>query len=161
TTACGESGSKQPLIVYEARAADGTSNVWTIDADTGKSKQITFGHGFDGNPGWSPDHRHIIFTSDRDNEQGKQDVYTMTADGKDVQRLTSTPFPEWSPKFSPDGAHIAYVQVAEGGSYVALMNADGTSQQRIAGPYSFAEFPAWRKGGKLIYFSAIDQGRDD
>lgn len=157
---CG-GGSKQPPIVYEARAADGTTNVWTIDVGSGAAKQITFGNAFDGNPGWSPDRKRIIFTSDRDGAAGKADVYTMRADGGDVRRLTDTPSPEWSPKYSPDGKSIAYVQVADDGSYVALMDADGSDPRRIAGPYKFAEFPEWTRDAREIYFSAIDQGRDD
>jgi Tol biopolymer transport system component len=52
--------------------------------------------------------------------------------------------------------------VAPDGAYLALMDADGSNQQHVAGPYKFAEFPSWRRDGvNQVYFSAIDQGRDD
>ena len=162
--ACGGGDSPRALIVYEAKsAADKATNVWTIDAATGASKQLTFGTSFDGNPGWSPDHTRIIFSSDRDNDPGKDDLYVMNADGSAVRRLTSTKdVTEWSAKFSPDGKRVAYVAVAADGYYLALMDPDGENQRHVAGPYRFAEFPAWRRGGPdEVFFSAIEQGRSD
>ena len=160
--ACGGSPARQPLIVYEARAADNATNVWTIDAKTGASKQLTFGKSFDGNPGWSPDHRRIIFSSDRDSARNMDDIYVMDAAGGNVRRLTDTPdVTEWSAKFSPDGARISYVAGSGGAYYLSLMDADGSDQQHAAGPYKFAEFPSWRRDGKQVSFSAIEQGRND
>lgn len=161
--ACGgNSAPKQPLIVYESRDAQKATNVWTVDADTRATKQLTFGARFDGNPGWSPDHQRIIFSSDRDGEPGKNDLYTMSAGGADVRRLTNTPdVSEWSAKFSPDGNRVAYVANAADGWYLSLMSADGSDQQRVAGPYKFAEFPSWGRDGREVYFSAITQDRAD
>lgn len=163
--ACGgSSASRTALIVYESKTtADNVTNVWTIDPQTRKSKQLTHGTGFDGNPGWSPDRAHVIFSSDRDNAPGKPDLYVMNAGGGDVQRLTRTSdATEWSAKFSADGARIAYVVDTGKGWYMALMDADGSNQQQVAGPYKFAEFPSWRRSGpREVFFSAIAQGRDD
>jgi Tol biopolymer transport system component len=58
---------------------------------------------------------------------------------------------------------VAYVaDTGDAGWYLALMDADGSNQQNVAGPYKFAEFPSWRRSGpNELYFSAIAQGRDD
>ena len=160
----GGASATQPRIVYEAKSlADNTTNVWTIDAKTGDSKQLTFGKSFDGNPGWSPNHKQIIFSSDRDNAPGKDDLYAMNTDGSNVRRLTNTPdVTEWSAKYAPDGKRVAYVAAASDGYYLALMDPDGSNQQRVAGPYRFAEFPSWRRDGvNEVFFSAIEQTRSD
>ena len=164
-TGCsGGGGGGTKLIVYEAGAADKTSNVWTIDSVSGQSTQITHGTGFDGHPGWSPDHKRIIFVSDRDRGGRQEEIYEMRADGSDPQRITNSTgdIHNWSPKFSGDGKQIAYVTVESSTSYfLSLMNADGTDQRHIAGPYKFAEFPAWTRDGEEIYFAAITADRSD
>jgi TolB protein len=159
-SACGGSGGER-RIVYEASSGDVT-NIFTIDANTGDTKQITYGDEFDGNPAWAPDHKRIIFASNRDNPE-KNDIYIMDADGTHVRALTSTPdAAEWSPKFSPDGKRIAYAgQDADGAWDIRLMNADGSDDREIAGGYKFAEFPAWTRDGREVYYAAIAQEKND
>lgn len=151
---CSSSSKPRALIVYEAKTGDVT-NVYTIDPQSGASRQITHGASFDGNPAWSPDRKRILFSSRQDGE-AKNDLYMTDADGGNVSRLTNTPDAgEWSAKFSQDGTQIAYVGEASDGWSVWLMRADGSEQRRIAGPYPFAEFPAWAPGGRDLYFAAI------
>lgn len=177
TSCSGGSSPPARLVVYEAKAAVGSeameysnetnvrevTNVYTIDAKTGATTQITYGKSYDGHPGWAPDYKRIVFSSDRDDEPGQQDIYVVDADGANPRALTSTKgVSEWTPKYSPDSSRIAFVQVNKvGGSYLMLMDADGSNPARVAGPYVFAEFPAWLPDGKQVYFAAIAQGRSD
>jgi TolB protein len=174
---CGGSSTPNRLVIYEGKAAvteagleysnvtdvrDAT-NVYAIDAKSGKTTQLTHGESFDGHPGWAPDYKHILFSSDRNDMPGQQDIYIMDADGSNPRALTSTRgVSEWTPKFSPDASQIVFVQVNKpGGSYLMLMDPDGGNQRRVAGPYVFAEFPAWRRDGTQIFFAAIAQGKND
>ena len=178
-SACGGGSKTAALVVYEAKAAkggpgapsytpeegdtDGYTQVYVADAKKGTTRRVTDGAYNSGNPAWSPDRSRIIFKSDRDNQPGRDDLYTMKADGSDVRRLTETPdIREWTPKYSPDGKTIVYVRVVpREGTFLALMDADGGNQRQVAGPYAFAEFPAWKKDGSQVYFSAIERGRND
>ena len=148
-------------IVYEARDATST-NVWVISAVSGEATQLTFDPGSSGHPAWKPDYSRIIFSSDRGGI-AQRNLFTMNPDGTDVQRLTTDDVSDhWAPKYSPDMTQITFVEVTpDDGSYMVLMNADGTNQRRITASFRFAEFPAWTRDGKLIYFAAIQEPRNN
>ena len=151
---CASSSKPAALIVYEAQVGD-VANVYTVDPQSGVSTQVTHGTNFDGNPAWSPDRKRILFSSRRDG-QSKNDLYTMDAGGGNVARVTDTAdAAEWSAKFSRDGTQIAFVREAADGWSVWLMRPDGSGQRLVAGPYPFAEFPAWAPNGREVYFAAI------
>jgi TolB protein len=149
------------LITYEARDASST-NVFVINAASGAATQLTFDAGVSGHPAWATDYSRIIFSSNVDGTQ-KRGLYTIAPDGSDRQQLTTpTNADHWAPKYSPDMTQITFVEVTQDeGSYVVLMNADGTNQRRITGRYRFAEFPAWTRDGVLIYYAAIEEGRNN
>ena len=149
---------QEQLIVYESRAG-GFTEVWTVDANTGATTQITHDNAVSGHPAWSPDYARIIFSSNRED---RRNLYTMKADGSDIQRLTNDPNADhWAPKYSPDGSQVTYVEVTEGdGSYLAIVNVDGNEARRVTGEYRFAEFPVWTRDGKSIYFAAIEVGKN-
>ena len=59
-------------------------------------RQLTFGEGTNESPAFSPNGRHIAFTSTR---AGKTQIFTMARDGKDLQQITRTGNnyqPDWS-----------------------------------------------------------------
>jgi TolB protein len=71
-----------------------------------------------------------------------------------VRQLTATPDAhEFSAKFSPDGERITYAVRRGDEYYIAVMDADGSDVRDVAGPYRFAEFPAWTPDGEEIYFT--------
>jgi len=106
--ACSNHRPANGLIVYEASDGSAT-NVYTITSAGTNRRQLTFGTSFDGNPAWSPDRKHIVFTSDRGG--GKNDLYVMDTTGGNVRRVTDTAdASEFSPKFSSDGNAIAFVR---------------------------------------------------
>ena len=54
-------------------------------ADGSRRTQLTFNPAPEGLPVWSPDGRHLAFTSARD---GGFDIFTMRADGRHQVNLT-------------------------------------------------------------------------
>ncbi len=152
--------SEQP-IVYEATAS-GATEVWIVDAGTGVPTQLTTDGARSGHPAWSPDYERIIYTSDRGG-LAKRNLFTMKRDGTDIQRLTTDLASEhWAPKWSPDGTKVAYIEVTENeGSFLVVMNSDGTNPQRVTPGYRFNEFPAWTRDGSAIYYAAIEEPRNN
>jgi len=98
-------------------------HIWSIDAQTGKGKQLTDHQVFDEqSPAWSPDSRWIVFTSNRSHDPDFNldsiDLLVIPAVGGELRTIT-TPIGEKSmPSVSPDGRWIAYFGIeGEGLSY--------------------------------------------
>jgi dipeptidyl aminopeptidase/acylaminoacyl peptidase len=81
------------------------SNLWIIDVDGARVRELTGGAHNDSSPVWSPDGRRIAFLSDRD---GTEQLYVMWLDTREMAQLTRL---ERSPNnidWSPDGKYIAF-----------------------------------------------------
>lgn len=97
--------------------------------------------------GWSPDSRHIVFSSG-----GK--IYSMRADeGRRAPRLllASGVQPAWS----PDGQSIVFVSSRSGNREIYVMNADGSGETRLTYNPSHDEEPAWSPDGQRIAFRSF------
>jgi TolB protein len=82
-------------IAYASRNGPGY-DIKIIDLATRHVTALTFGEGTNESPGYSPNGRHIVFTSTR---AGKTQVFTMARDGKNVRQITKTGNnyePDWS-----------------------------------------------------------------
>ena len=67
-----------------------------FDFATSETRQITFGEGSNESPAFSPNGRHIAFTSTR---SGRTQVFTVARDGKNVRQVTrqgNNFTPDWS-----------------------------------------------------------------
>ena len=85
----------QREISYAARTGRG-NDIKVIELGTGRVRRLTFGEGTNESPAFSPNGRHLVFTSTR---SGKAQVFTMARDGKDVHQITRTgnnEKPDWS-----------------------------------------------------------------
>ena len=74
------------------RASTSRCSTWRPDV----TKSLTFGEGTNESPAFSPNGRHIVFTSTR---SGKTQVFTMARDGKNVRQITragNNDEPDWS-----------------------------------------------------------------
>jgi len=101
-------------------------------------------------PNWSPDGKHIAFTSDRN---GTYDLYVMDADGSHVRQLThynKPPAEAYFPTWAPDSKTILYnAQTASMAGVVCRINIDGTGYHEI-GPGRDADMSP---DGKTIAFT--------
>jgi TolB protein len=82
-------------IAFAARSGPGF-DIRVLDLSTGTTKAVTFGEGTNESPAFSPNGRHIVFTSTR---PGKAQVFTMARDGKNVRQVTkagNNEKPDWS-----------------------------------------------------------------
>ena len=71
-------------------------DIKVYDFATGETRQITFGEGSNESPAYSPNGRHLAFTSTR---AGKTQIFTVGRDGKGLRQVTkdgNNYTPNWS-----------------------------------------------------------------
>lgn len=82
-------------IAFSARTGPGF-DIKILELASGTTRQITFGEGSNESPAYSPNGRHIAFTSTR---AGKTQVFTIARDGKGLRQVTrdgNNQTPNWS-----------------------------------------------------------------
>jgi len=89
----------------KALVFDLLGDIYSLPIAGGEAKALTSGMAWDMQPTFSPDGRHIAFTSDR---KGGDNIFIMAADGKGVRPLTSEKFRLLTqPVWTPDGRFVA------------------------------------------------------
>jgi dipeptidyl aminopeptidase/acylaminoacyl peptidase len=81
------------------------SNLWIVDVDGSRVRELTSGARNDSSPVWSPDGKRIAFLSDRD---GTNQLHVMWLDTRDIAQLTHLEQAPNGIKWSPDGKLIAF-----------------------------------------------------
>ena len=99
-------------IRYQSISPDGSTivftykgDLYTVPAEGGEARQITFHEGHDYMPVWSKDSKTIAFASER---YGNFDIYTMDAKGGPATRLTFHSNDERPYSFTSDNEHIIF-----------------------------------------------------
>lgn len=81
------------------------SNLWIVETDGSRPRELTSGSWRDSAPVWSPDGRRIAFLSDRD---GTNQLHILWIDTREVAQLTHLEQAPGGVRWSPDGKWIAY-----------------------------------------------------
>lgn len=134
-------------------------DIYVMPAAGGEARAIASGVAWDMQPKWSPDGRHIAFTSDR---AGGDNIWVMDADGANATQISKESFrllnqPEWTPDgefivarkhFTSSrslGAGELWMYHRSGGGGVQMT--ERRTQQKDTGE------PAFSPDGRYLYFS--------
>jgi TolB protein len=82
-------------IAYTSQSGGG-HDIRVYEFATGQTRTITDGTGSNESPAFSPNGRHIAFSSDR---TGREQIYVIDRDGKNLRQITKTGrnrYPNWS-----------------------------------------------------------------
>jgi len=147
---------------------DGNGEVYAMDANGSKPRNLTQNPAKDVRPAWSPDGRSIAFVSSRSPSSRckpgpgrcwrdrQSEIYVMNADGSRKRKLTRDRASDDLPTWSPDGRRIAFLHGrGRGRGQLYVVNADGSGLRilgRIAGPALYSSRLVWSPDGRTIYF---------
>ncbi len=111
---------------------------------------------FDASPQFSPDGKHIAFTSQR---SGASEIWISNSDGTQSTQLTSFDGPFTSnPQWSPDGAQLVFETRINGQTEVFAISVTGGKARQVTHDPLQDMVPSWSQDGRWIYFSSNRSG---
>ncbi|HET9332416.1 MAG TPA: DPP IV N-terminal domain-containing protein [Gemmatimonadota bacterium] len=117
----------------------------------------------DSEPSLSPDGRQVLFSSDRDREEG--DLYLVDIERGTLTRLTSGPGNHWSSSqaWSPDGSRIVFSSTRDDPNryHLYVLSLDTSTIVRLThDPLASDIRAAWSPDGSSIAFCRIREPED-
>ena len=159
----GFAGMRSPAIspdnsrVVYSFAEGGVQHLYSVNMLAGDKKVLT-SDGINNWPCFSPDGKHIAFSSTR---YGNFEICVMDADGSNPRRLTTNPLRDIRPRFSPNGKRITFSSHRDGNQEIYLMDADGSNVRRLTVHPESDDYPTWSPSGDRIAFVGERAGRHD
>ena len=101
-----DASASTPRIAFHSNR-DGNWEIYVMNADGSGQTRLTDNPARDIRPSWSPDGRHIAFSSDRDDPDSDDNdrimsIYVMNVDGSDETRLTDNSATDHASDWSPN-----------------------------------------------------------
>ena len=116
---------------YIIEFSDSLDDLYLYNTSEKTLVQLTKTDQCDRDPTWSPNGKHIAFSSNR---SGNYEIYVMDKDGKNTKQLTDEPAKDTDPEYSPLGDRIAFVSGRSGRSEIWIMNSDGSNLIQLTNP---------------------------
>ena len=157
--------SSQPLLISHRPAEFRPPyDVYKASLDGSVLTNLTNHPDTDRDAAWSPDGRHVAFSSDRD---GTYDIYVMRDDGTGLQQLTSGDRDQTSPRWASDAKRIVFSSSKGGVPPISgfggtpfdiwAMNPDGSAQENLTNTPSVYEFwPHWSPDMSKLLFTRLE-----
>ncbi|MGZ3885512.1 MAG: TolB family protein, partial [Bacteroidia bacterium] len=114
-------------------------------------KNITARKGYDNQPCFTPDNKHILYVSIREDNQA--DVYNYDISKETSVQLTKTKVSEYSPNFTPDQKAISCVVVEpDSAQRLWLYNLDGSVKACYNKGLDSIGYYSWLSNDTLLYY---------
>ncbi|MCE9563861.1 MAG: hypothetical protein K8U57_17605 [Planctomycetes bacterium] len=138
-----------PRLLVVSSKKTGNGDVYTVEPETGETKNLTDHKAEDTEPVWSPDGKRIAFVSDR---EGTPEIWAMNADGTDVKQITKSSAVT-NPRWSPDGSRIAFIGSKGGKGSVWTVETDTGKLTQLSFHAQPSRQPEWSPDGKRIAYA--------
>jgi Tol biopolymer transport system component/DNA-binding winged helix-turn-helix (wHTH) protein len=147
-------------LVYVRSFSD--TNIWRIEATgpgasaTSPPEVVISSTRHERVPEFSPDGRHVLFTSDR---SGESEMWVADSTGKNPIQLTSMGANPGFGRWSPDGKTIAFHSNPENRPDIFVVSADGGKPRNLTAHFGDGGFPSFSRDGEWIYFASARTGK--
>jgi eukaryotic-like serine/threonine-protein kinase len=121
--------------------------------DSGTSSWLTRGNSCNRQPVYSPDGKHILFSS---NMAANLDLWEVSTESRALRRITEDSAGDWDPNYSPDGKHILWSSNRNGHFEIWIANEDGSGARQVTKDGVDAENPAMTLDGKWIVYNSYN-----
>jgi serine/threonine protein kinase/Tol biopolymer transport system component len=156
-------GTKVAAEIYDQEVSGIDSDIWLYDVLRGVKTRLTSGPGTARMPCWSPDGKHIVFSSDR---KGNFSLYEKAIDGAgDEELVLEAETANYCESWSPDGKFLLYRTVPADNSARREVWTLPLFGDRKSVPYLQTKFDEhWAEfspDGKWIVYTSNESGKDE
>jgi TolB protein len=165
---------KTGRIVYTSLAS-GDLDLWSMNLDGSKRRQLTHGLGYDGGAVFSRDGKKLVWRAHRPTTTAaiaayrklladnlttpmKMELYVADADGGSEKQITDFGCASFAPTFTPDGRRILFASNknnCDGRKFeLFLIDADGKNLEQVTSFDGFTSFPEFSPDGKQLVFTS-------
>lgn len=150
-------GRQGPFLSRIAFISDrtGSSELWVMDWNGDNQKQLTKHNSLALAPSWSPDGKHLVFTSYL---RGNPALYVLTPQEGYLKLLWDKGGVNSSASISPDGRTVAFASSQEGNVDIYTIPIEGGEAQRLTTARGIDTQPSWAPNGRQIAFTSSRSG---
>ncbi|MBI1749738.1 MAG: PD40 domain-containing protein [Acidobacteria bacterium] len=145
-------GTRIAFTCYGPAGGVTSAQICLYSMETAKPMAFMRYKGTNSSPAWSPDGSKLMFMSSM---HGDPELFMIDVTGGNLRRITYSAGVDTSPAWNPKtGQQIAFVSDRGGLPNLYLMNADGSSVEKLELPdMGYVIDPAWAPNGQLLAFS--------
>jgi len=153
---------RQPRLSPDERrlaVSDEDGSILIYDVERGSRETLT-SEGVNSQPVWTPDGRHIAFSSNRD---GPPNIYWQSTEGRgEAERLTISDNGQYPISWSPDGRILAFEEAHPDTGYdIMLLDLEEGSIDKFLATPAAEMGPMFSPDGRWLAYDSDESGRTE